>query len=58
MRANGVNETEPWRVDCGSHNARYVNPNGRLPFKVCHPLSADIELGDVSPLAHWALYAP
>ena len=22
---------------CGwSHNARYVNQNGRLPFKVCH----------------------
>ena len=21
---------------CDSHNARYVNPNGRLPFKLCH----------------------
>ena len=24
---------------CGwSHNARYVNPHGRLPFKVCQPV--------------------
>ena len=27
----------------GSPNRRYVNPNGRLPFKVCH--SADPEAG-------------
>ena len=42
----------------GEHQRSSVNVNGILPFKVCHPLSADIELGDVSPLAHWALYAP
>ena len=42
----------------GGHQRISVNVNGRLPFKVCHPLSADIELAYVSPLAYRAMYAP